>query len=171
MLDATRLAEAIAAGTISARDALEHVCGEIAARNGALNAIVVSDVDRARIAADAADRRLRAGERLPLLGVPITIKESFDVAEMPTSWGLAACRDAMARSDAIAVARLRRAGAVVLGKTNVSEGLAGWDAINPNYGRTVHPLNPDWTPGGSSSGAAAAVAAGLSYLDMGSDLG
>ncbi|MCD7060708.1 amidase [Pelagibacterium xiamenense] len=171
MLDATGLAEAIAAGAISASDALERLCGEIAARNSALNAIVVSDIDRARMAAAAADRRLRAGERLPLLGVPITIKESFDVAGLPTNWGLAAYRDAIARTDAVAVARLRQAGAVVVGKTNVSEGLAGWHATNPVYGRTHHPLNADWTPGGSSSGAAAAVAAGLSYLDIGSDLG
>lgn len=169
--DATALAAGLAAGRLSAREATERAIAEIQSRGQALNAVVVRDFERARQAADDADRRLSEGARAPLLGVPVTIKESFDVAGLPTSWGLEAFRGAIATEDAVVVARLRAAGAIILGKTNVSEGLAGWNADNPVYGRTDNPVMPGHTPGGSSSGAAAALAAGLSFLDIGSDLG
>ncbi|MFK4809881.1 amidase [Devosia sp. ZW T5_3] len=169
--DATALAADLATGVLSARDLTETAIAAIEAKDGAINAVVVHDFDRARRAAVEADKRLAAGERLPLLGVPVTIKESFDTAGLPTSWGLEAFRHAIAAEDAVVVGRLRAAGAIILGKTNVSEGLSGWNATNAVYGRTDHPLAPGHTPGGSSSGAAAAIAAGLSALDIGSDLG
>ncbi|MDE1996763.1 MAG: amidase, partial [Rhizobiaceae bacterium] len=171
MTDATGLAADIAARKISARELTENAIQAIEERDVDMNAVVVHAFEAARAAAIEADTLLAAGQRLPLLGVPITIKESFDVATLPTSWGLSVFRDVIAQEDAASVARLRKAGAIILGKTNVSEGLNGWDANNPVYGRTNHPLNRDWTPGGSSAGAAAAVAAGLSALDIGSDLG
>lgn len=170
-MDATGLAAEIAAGRSSARAETEAAIARIKAGDGAINAVVVRDFERALAAADAADARLAAGERLPLLGVPVTIKESFDVAGLPTSWGLSAFRDALAAQDAVVVARLRAAGAIILGKSNVSEGLDGWNAVNPVYGRTDNPLAPGHSPGGSSSGAAAAIAAGFVPFDIGSDLG
>jgi amidase len=169
--DATALAAALAAREVSAVELAEAHIADIEARDGALNAVVVRDFDRARASARQADEQLRAGARLPLLGVPITIKESFDVAGLVSSWGLDAFRTAVAAEDAVAVARLWAAGAIILGKTNVSEGLAGWDARNPVYGATGNPLGKGLSPGGSSSGAAAAIAAGLVPLDIGSDLG
>ena len=169
--DATALSAALQAGRVSAVELVEESIAAIEAGDGALNAVVVRDFERARAAAGEADRRLAAGEQLPLLGVPITIKESFDVEGLPTSWGLEAFRGRVAGEDAVAVARLRAAGAVILGKTNVSEGLDGWNADNPVYGRTGNPVRAGLSPGGSSSGAAAAVAAGYVPLDIGSDLG
>ncbi|EJJ29832.1 amidase, Asp-tRNAAsn/Glu-tRNAGln amidotransferase A subunit [Rhizobium sp. CF142] len=171
MMDATALAAEIADGKISAQECTDNAILAIEDRDREMNAVVVHAFDAARQQAAEADRKRASGERLPLLGVPITIKESFDVAGLPTSWGLEVFRDAIASEDAVSVARLRKAGAVILGKTNVSEGLDGWNASNPVYGRTNHPMNANWTPGGSSAGAAAAVAAGLSALDIGSDLG
>lgn len=169
--DATALATSLVQGDISALELTDAAIADIEQRDGALNAVVVRDFESARDAARAADRQLRDGVRLPLLGLPITIKESFDVAGLVTSWGLDSFRNAKAREDAVAVARLRAAGAIILGKTNVSEGLAGWNAVNPVYGRTGNPLKPSLSPGGSSSGAAAAIAAGFVPLDIGSDLG
>ncbi len=169
--DATELAACLAAGEMSALELTDAAIAEIELRDEALNAIVVRDVERARAAAVAADQQLHDGVRLPLLGVPITIKESFDVAGLVTSWGLEAFRSSRATEDAVAVARLRAAGAIILGKTNVSEGLNGWNAVNPIYGSTGNPIQPGLSPGGSSSGAAAAIAAGFVPLDIGSDLG
>jgi amidase len=171
MSDATSIAADIAEGKISALECTELAIREIEVRDREINSVVVRAFEAARAAALEADRLLASGARLPFLGVPVTIKESFDVAGLPTSWGLAAFRNAIASEDAASVARLRKAGAIILGKTNVSEGLDGWNADNPVYGRTCNPLNMDWTPGGSSAGAAAAVAAGLSAFDIGSDLG
>lgn len=169
--DATALAADLAAGNLSATELTEAAIAAIEEKDGAINAVIVRDFEGTRRAAKDADRRLAAGETLPLLGVPVTIKESFDTEGMPTSWGIEAFRDAIATEDAVTVGRLRAAGAIILGKTNVSEGLAGWNATNPVYGRTDNPVAPGHTPGGSSSGAAAAIAAGFSALDIGSDLG
>jgi amidase len=171
MHDATALAGQLASGEISARELTEASIARIEAADGDLNAVVVRDFDRARKAASEADEHLASGMRLPLLGVPVTIKESFDVAGLPTSWGLEAFRNSIATEDAVAVARLRAARAIILGKTNVSEGLDGWNASNPVYGATGNPLGAGLSPGGSSSGAAASVAAGYVPLDIGSDLG
>lgn len=175
-MDATALAALLRRGETSAVSLLEERIADIEARDPALNSIVLKDYDRAREAARLADTRLANGrldfgEQAPLLGVPITIKESFDVAGLPTSWGMEPFRNTRASADAEVVARLRRAGAIILGKTNVSEALAGWRSDNPVHGRTSHPLSPELTPGGSSGGAAVCVAAGLVPFALGSDLG
>jgi amidase len=143
----------------------------IEAGDGAINAVVVRDFDRARAAADEADRRIMTGERTPLLGLPITVKEAFDVAGLPTTWGFERAKGNIATSDAVAVRRLRNAGAIVLGKTNVAPGLSDWQSDNPVYGRTNNPADHSRTVGGSSGGSAAALAMDYVALELGSDIG
>lgn len=167
---AARSARALAAGQLSAAALCEAAIARIETLDGALNAVVVCDFDRARRQAAEADAALARGERRPLLGVPMTVKEAFNVAGLPTSWGLPPFRDFVPQQDAVAVARLKAAGAVILGKTNVPPALADWQCANPVYGRTVHPLDAGRTPGGSSGGGAVAVAAGMVALELGSDL-
>lgn len=169
-LGAARIARAVADGQASALELCDAAIAAIEVRDATLNAVVVRDFERARAQARAADARRARGEQAPLLGVPMTVKESFNVAGLPTSWGLPPFRDYRPREDAVAVQRLKAAGAVLLGKTNVAAALADWQSDNPVYGRTVHPLDATRTPGGSSGGSAAAVAAGLVPLELGSDL-
>ena len=168
---AIETAAAIAAGETTARAECEAAIARIEALDGAINAVVVRDFDRARAAADAADARIAAGERGPLLGVPMTVKESYDLAGLKTTWGFEEHREHVATADAVTVQRLKAAGAVILGKTNVPVGLADLQAINPIYGRTNNPHDPARTCGGSSGGAAAALASGMVPLEMGSDIG
>jgi amidase len=168
---ALETAAAIRAGETTALLECEAAIARIEARDGPINAVVVRDFDRARHAASEADRRLAAGDTAPLIGVPMTVKESFNVAGLPTSWGFADHRDNIATEDAVAVKRLKAAGAVILGKTNIPVGLADLQANNPNYGRTRNPLNLDRVSGGSSGGAAAALAAGMVPIELGSDIG
>ena len=149
----------------------EAAIARIEAGDGAINAVVVRDFDRAREQARAADLRLADGDPAPLLGLPMTVKESYDVAGLPTSWGYAEHAAHIAHSDAVAVRRLKEAGAIILGKTNVPIGLIDLQASNPVYGRTVNPLNADRVSGGSSGGAAAALAAGFIAAEIGSDIG
>lgn len=168
---AIETAARIARGETGALLECEAAIARIEARDGPINAVVIRDFDRAREAASRADARIAAGERAPLLGVPMTVKESFDIAGLPTSWGFEAHRDNRPARDAIVVARLKAAGAVILGKTNVPVGLADWQAFNPIHGRTNNPHDLDRSPGGSSGGAAAALAAGMIPLEYGSDIG
>ena len=168
---AGELAAAIAAGRLSALEACDAAIRRIEARDAAINAVVVRDFERAREQARERDLRRARGERGPLLGVPMTVKESFDVAGLPTHWGLLPLRDQRPREDALAVARLKAAGAVILGKTNVPPALADWQATNPIHGRTVNPHDPTRSPGGSSGGSAAALASGMVPLELGSDIG
>lgn len=165
------LAAALAAGRASALEACEAAIARIEARDGQINAVVVRDFDRARAAARAADAALARGERGPLLGVPMTVKESNNVAGLPTTWGFEAAKGWIAPEDSVGVARLKRAGAIILGKTNVPVSLADWQSVNPVYGRTRNPWSLDRSPGGSSGGAAAALAAGMVPLEFGSDIG
>ncbi|WP_295521868.1 amidase family protein [uncultured Pseudacidovorax sp.] len=167
---ATACAHAVSAGEATALELCDAAIAAIEAKDGALNAVVLRDFDRARDQARAADARRAQGERPPLLGVPMTVKESFNIAGLPTSWGLPPFRDFRPATDAVAVQRLKAAGAVILGKTNVPVALADWQTANPIHGRTVHPLDASRTPGGSSGGGAAALAAGLVALELGSDL-
>ena len=166
----TALVEDLRSRRISALEALEQAIDRIEAGDRAINAVVVRDFDRARTAAIAADAALARGDRRPLLGVPMTVKESFNVVGLPTTWGVAAAEGTLPRHDAVAVARLKASGAVILGKTNISTYLADWQSVNPVYGRTRNPWDRDRTPGGSSGGAAAALAAGFVSLELGSDL-
>jgi amidase len=168
---AIETAKAIRSGETTALLECEAAIARIEARDGPINAVVVRDFDRARHQAHEMDRRLAAGERAPLLGVPMTVKESFDIAGLKTSWGMEAARDFTAQDDALAVKRLKAAGAVILGKTNVPPLLADLQSDNPIYGRTNNPHNHDRVAGGSSGGAAAALAAGMVPLELGSDIG
>ena len=164
-------AQALAQGRLTAVALLEHTLARIAQFNPALNAIVARDDHAARAAAQAADAALARGERLPLLGVPITLKENFGIAGYVTSVGDPAWAHNLVEHDAPAVAALRAAGAVIIGKTNVPLALADLQSYNAVYGVTNNPWNLAHSPGGSSGGSAAAVAAGLSALDIGTDIG
>jgi amidase len=156
-------------GKVSSLELVDAAIAQIQQRDGAINAIVVRDFDRARDAAKAADKSLAAGKDRPLQGFPMTVKEAFDVEGLPTTWGLAG-NDKPAASDAVVVERLRAAGAIILGKTNISTMLGDWQSANEVYGVTHNPWDLSKTPGGSSGGAAAAVAAGMTALEFGSDL-
>ena len=156
---------------VSAAEVTERAIARIETHDGRLNAVVVRDFARARAAAAAADAALARGERAPLLGVPMTVKESNDVAGLPTTWGIPGTETIPVTRDAVAVARLKAAGAIVLGKTNVSLHLADWQSYNAIYGTTNNPFDLGRTPGGSSGGAAAALAAGYVPLELGSDIG
>jgi amidase len=137
-----------------------------------LGAIAVRDFDRAIDAAREADLAIARGEVVgPLHGLPMTIKEAFDVVGLATTWGVPALADNRASADAEAVARFRAAGAHFLGKTNVPVMLGDFQSDNPLFGATKNPWDLGRTPGGSSGGSAAAVAAGLTCVDIGSDLG
>lgn len=164
------LAEALRRREVSARELADAAVARIEALDGAINAVVVRDFERARACADAADAALAGGGRGALLGVPMTVKESHDVAGLPTTWGLPAFAGWTAAADSVAVRRLKAAGAVILGKTNVPPLLADWQAANPIHGRTRNPWDLERTPGGSSGGSAAALAAGMVPLELGSDI-
>ena len=165
------LVTALAKREISARELLDFTIARIEALDAKLNAVVVRDFDRARAAADAADTALARGERRPLLGVPMTVKEQFNVAGLPTTWGDPKFKDWRPDADALAVARLKAAGAIIIGKTNVPLRLTDWQSYNEVYGTTNNPWDLGRTPGGSSGGAAAALAAGFVPLELGSDIG
>jgi len=168
---ATETARAVAAGTVSALEACDAAIARIEALDGPINAVVVRDFDRARAAAKGIDAAGKGATGRPLLGVPMTVKESNNVAGLPTTWGMPMFKDLPIATDAVTVARLKAAGAVILGKTNVPVVLADWQAVNPIYGRTANPRDLSRTPGGSSGGSAAAVAAGMVPLELGSDIG
>ncbi len=165
------LAEALANRRIGALELFEAAVAAIEATDGPINAVVVRDFDRARDAAKAADVALARGERRPLLGVPMTVKESNHIAGLPTTWGLVPFSGWTPNWDSTGVARLKAAGAVILGKTNIPTSLDDWQSANPIYGRTNNPIDLTRTPGGSSGGGAAAVASGMVPLEFGSDLG
>ncbi|MDE2372859.1 MAG: amidase [Hyphomicrobiales bacterium] len=168
---AKQLTDALQARKISARELVESTIARIIALDRRLNAVVVRDFDRAYEAAHAADAALAGGDRRPLLGVPLLVKESFNLAGTPTTWGIPAFKDWIAREDAVAVARLKAAGAIVLGKTNVPINLGDWQSYNEIYGLTNNPWDAGRTPGGSSGGSSAALAAGFGPLSIGSDIG
>jgi amidase len=168
---AVELTEALAQRRVSALELADAAIARIEARDGAINAVVVRDFDRARDAAKAADAALARGERRPLLGIPMTVKEAHWVAGLPTTWGMEMWKDWTAPVDAVGIQRVKAAGAVILGKTNVPPMLADWQSDNPVYGRTNNPWNLARTAGGSSGGSAAALAAGYVPLEFGSDIG
>ncbi len=164
-------AAAVRAGATTALAETEAAIARIEARDGALNAVVVRDFERARTAARDLDARIADGFDAPLLGVPMTVKESYDVAGLPTTFGWEQHRDFTAQEDAVAVRRLKKAGAIVLGKTNVPVSLADLQSVNPVYGRTLNAIDPSRSAGGSSGGSAVSLAAGFVPLEMGSDIG
>jgi amidase len=164
-------ASELAQKRVSAVELVDAAIARIDALDGKINAVVVRDFDRARAAAQAADLALARGEGQPLLGLPITVKEQYNVAGLPTTWGDPQFRDWHPEDDALVVARLKGAGAIVLGKTNVPPALMDWQSENTIYGTTNNPWNLALTPGGSSGGAAAALASGFVALELGSDIG
>jgi len=173
LLDCTagEIVAALAARKLGALELADAAIARIEARDGPINAIPVRDFERARAAARAADAALSRGERVPLLGLPMTVKESNNVAGLPTTWGFPEAKDFVPSADSTAVQRLKAAGAVILGKSNAHRGLDDWQCFNPLYGRTNNPHDLARTPGGSSGGAAAALAAGMVPLELGSDIG
>jgi amidase len=170
-LTAQELVAALQARKISAIELTDHVIARIRALDSKINAVVVRDFDRGRAAAKTADAALSRGEQRPLLGIPMVIKESFDVAGLPTTWGIPAFKDYIPKDDAPAVGRVKAAGAVILGKTNVPLMCADWQSYNDIYGTTNNPWDLGRTPGGSSGGSSAALAAGFGPLSLGSDIG
>jgi amidase len=168
---AAETAAAVRKKIISARELVELTFQRIDALNPALNAIVGDLRVPALARAGEADQALAEGRVLgPLHGVPITIKESFAYRGTPNTWGLPALEQARSPRTAVAIERLESAGAIVVGKTNVPVMLADWQSYNPLHGTTNNPWDLSRTPGGSTGGGAAALAAGLGALSMGSDL-
>src|SRR5262249_50065985 len=156
---------------LSATELLEHTMARIEVVDISLNSIVVRDFDRARDAARAADAAIARGDRRPLLGIPVTLKEPFNVAGLPSTWGFPRFKDFVPAEDALIVSRLKEAGAVVIGKTNIPIGLRDFQSYNDIYGTTHNPWDLGRSPGGSSGGSAASLAAGLGALSIGSDIG
>ena len=164
---ATELLAGLRAGTISSSELTDLYIRRIEKYDTKLNAVVVRDFERARQAARAADQ----GGAGALRGLPITLKESINVTGLGTTCGVPEWKSFVSQHDAPAWARLREAGAVLMGKTNVPPMLADWQSANPVYGRANNPWDLGRTPGGSSGGSAAALAAGLTALEVGSDIG
>jgi len=168
---AKELAAAVRTKSISALELTDAAIARIESLDGPINAVVVRDFDRARDQARQVDLAVAKAADLPLAGVPMTVKESFNVAGLPTTFGLEFAKDYRPTEDADAVRRLKAAGAVILGKTNVPAGLTDYQSDNPIYGRTNNPHDLARSPGGSSGGSAAALAAGMVPLELGSDAG
>jgi amidase len=169
---AVELTAAIRNRRIGCEELLDLFLERVERINPALNAIIWMDADGARSRARAADAALANGEVWgPLHGLPMTIKESYNIAGAPTTWGQPGLAGNIADRNALSVGRLLAAGAVIFGKTNVPLNLADWQSYNAIYGSTNNPWNLKLTPGGSSGGSAAAVAAGLTGLEAGSDIG
>ena len=162
---------ALRARRVSAVELLDLHHRRIERHNPELNAIVEPDFERARREAEAADARRARGEDAPLLGLPMTLKESINVRGLRTTAGMAQWKDFRSEHDAPVTTRVKGAGAIVMAKTNVPQMLADWQSVNPNYGRTNNPWDLGRTPGGSTGGGAAALAAGLTPLEFGSDIG
>ncbi|MFL6071916.1 MAG: amidase family protein [Mycobacteriales bacterium] len=169
---ATEVAELLRTGHVSAAELVDLALARVDAVNPVVNAVVETDPEGARRAAADADHALARSDRCkPLHGVPMTVKEAFPVAGMRSTWGNPAFADHVADRDAVVVRRLREAGTVLFGTTNVPPMLADVaQSSNELYGRTVNPWDTARTPGGSTGGGAAAVAAGLAFLEYGSDL-
>jgi amidase len=166
------MAAAVRSRGISARELLELHLARIAERNPELNAVVSLDEERAREAAAAADEALASGAPVgPLHGLPFAFKDTHDVAGWRTTYGSPLLADNVPTQDELVVERVRRAGVVLLGRTNVPEFAAGSHTFNPVFGTTVNPHDPTRSAGGSSGGAACALAAGMVPLADGSDMG
>lgn len=168
---AVELAQMIRDRQISATEILNAHLEQIAKLNSKLNAICTLDEENARIRAKLADEALARGENWGALhGVPVTIKDIFETAGVRTTAGYIPLKDYVPQQDATVVARLKAAGAIILGKTNMAELAGDYQSTNSLFPRVNNPWNVEYTPGGSSGGSAAAIAAGLSPLDLGNDI-
>lgn len=171
-MSAAELAARIRDGDLSARDALRAHWERIDAFNPAINAVIYEDREAAWAEASRADERQAAGRPLgPLHGVPMTNKDTNETAGMPNTWGSPLLQDVVPKEDSLIVERLRAAGAVMTGKNNVPEFAAGAHTFNEVFGTTGNPYDPARSAGGSSGGAAAAIAAGIQPIGDGSDMG
>ena len=170
--NATDLADMIAAGDVSSLEVVDSHLDRIEEVNGWLNAVTRVLADEARVAAKDADKSIAAGDELgPLHGVPCTIKENVDVAGTPTTQGLPVFADLISPTDAPLVERLRSAGAIPIGRTNLPELGLRISTDNPLHGLTRNPWHPERTAGGSSGGEGSAIASGMSPLGLGNDIG
>ncbi len=169
---AHQLAQMIRDRQVSSVVVIEAYLAQIARHNSQLHAICTVDAEQARATAQEADAALARGENWGRLhGVPITVKDIFETAGLRTTAGYIPLQDYVPSQDATMVARLRAAGAIVLGKSNMAELGGDYQSTNALFPRVNNPWNLEYTPGGSSGGSAAAVAAGLSSLDLGNDFG
>jgi amidase len=168
---AVELSAALAAKKVSAVELAQDAIGRIERHDAKINAVCVRDFERGLQAARAADTERARGVSKPLLGIPMTVKESYNVAGLATTWGIPEQKDFKATEDALSISRVKDAGGVILGKTNVPLGLGDWQSYNDIYGTTNNPFDLGRTPGGSSGGSSAALAAGYGALSLGSDIG
>ena len=169
---ADQLAKLIKDKEISSVELLDYYISRVEKYNSDINAIVVKDYENAKQAAKKADKELSKGNILGRLhGVPMTIKDSYDLAGTVTTRGNPALKDNFASKDALSVERLKNAGAVIFGKTNVPYNLADFQSYNEIYGTTNNPWDLTRSPGGSSGGSAAALASGMTGFETGSDIG
>jgi amidase len=168
---AVECASALTAKKVSAVELAQDAIGRIERHDAKINAVCVRDFERGLDAARAADAAIARGETGPLLGLPLTVKESYNIAGLPTTWGFPPQKDFRPAEDALSISRVKQAGGVILGKTNVPVGLDDWQSYNEIYGTTNNPYDLGRTPGGSSGGSAAALAAGYGPLSLGSDIG
>jgi amidase len=168
---AVELSAALKAKQVSAVELAHDAIDRIERHDAKINAVCVRDFERGLEAARAADAALARGATRPLLGLPLTIKESYNIAGLPTTWGFPPQKDFRPAEDALSITRVKDAGGVILGKTNVPVGLGDWQSYNDIYGTTNNPFDLGRTPGGSSGGSSAALAAGYGPLSLGSDIG
>ncbi|MCH8108902.1 MAG: amidase [Chloroflexi bacterium] len=168
---ATAMLQALRDRRLSAVELLDLHLRRIERFNPTLNAIVIPDYDNARKVAEAADAARARGEDGPLLGLPLTIKDCIDVEGLLGTAGVEQFAGRIPESDSRLAARVRKAGGVIMGKTNVPPNAGDWQSVNPIFGRTNNPWDLSRTPGGSTGGGAAALAAGLTPLEFGSDIG
>lgn len=169
---ATELASDIRTGKVSSLELTNMYIERVETLDPEINSVVVKDYERGREAAKAADQALHNGQPLgPLHGIPMTIKEAYDIEGLPTTWGMPPFKDNIATEDSDTVKKFKAAGAHFFGKTNVPLSLADFQSFNDIYGTTNNPWDLNCTPGGSSGGSAAALAAGLTGLEAGSDIG
>lgn len=171
-LSAIELAAKLRRHEIGCVELLDHHIKRFERINPKINAVIWTDLEAARARAVAADVAIRKGELWgPLHGLPMTIKESFNLTGAPTTWGDPAYKDNIAKDNAVATQRLLDAGAIIYGKTNVPLMLADWQSFNAIHGTCNNPWDVTKTPGGSSGGSAAALATGMAALELGSDIG
>jgi amidase len=168
---ARELARRIRTRELGSRELLDLLLARVERLNPKINAVVTLDVERARAAAERADAAAASGGPLgPLHGVPMTVKDAFEVAGLRTTGGTRLWKDHVPGADALAIARLRAAGAIIFGKTNTPRFCADWQSYNALFGTTNNPWDVTRTPGGSSGGAAAALASGFTPIELGSDI-
>ncbi len=171
-LSGVQLAEKLKKKEVGSEELTRFFISRIEKYDPTLNAVVVRDFERALEAAKTADKAMiNRKAKGPLHGVPITVKESYDIAGLPSTWGVPQAANNIAQADSSVVQRFKEAGAVVMGKTNVPINLGDFQSYNAIYGTTNNPWDTSRTPGGSSGGSAAALAAGLTGLESGSDIG